>query len=365
MLYKNSLLTCDRGLSYETDDILVAFSEFGKFSVDQYQNIPLVNILAKLRCPASGTKDGAHFLRTALQTDNSGKCLSRKNEHTQSLARILIIDCDKSTNDKDNAPCPREIQKILKNKNLWHVIYGSYSYYEGNVRFRIILLTKVPYFKEQLSPTIQSVVDLINNSLHNNFLINANENSVWAQPWYLGRKSISSKINDLFLEHLTGDLINIINPEIPPPIKEKKLSEKNNPVLSTSFFNPSLEIPVITAFNEQFSLVTLFIQYGFKKCYSGIDPNTGQDFEKWLSPTSKTKSPGITYWPSQNKFYSHHSDILSNKKPHDAFDLMQHMENLRFNEAIKKAAKICRAPSGLTVDEHNKSLRAYRATTAR
>src|SRR3990167_4730105 len=75
----------------------IASTQASIFTTDKFENINNNEFLAKLKeCPF-GAKDGSHFLRTGLKTNDIG-LLPRNDENTDSLANILIIDCDKSFN---------------------------------------------------------------------------------------------------------------------------------------------------------------------------------------------------------------------------------------------------------------------------
>jgi putative DNA primase/helicase len=311
---------------------------------NQFANINGGEFLTHLKAVKVGAKDGSHFLRSSLK-NNKGACLPRTDANTNSLANIVILDCDKrniNCDELDGAPNPHTISQILREKNIAHILYGSYSHYVGNkgFRYRIIVPTKTPYNKEQLSPTIEKIISLINSFLHDELLVNVKENNSWSQPWYYPRKPATSTIDDLYLEYLDGEAMEVVEPFALPPI--------NNAAIAPT--SPSIkgEISPINAFKEQHKLIDALIQYGYKKVYAS------KEYEKWLSPQSTSRNAGITV--KNNKFFSHHDDDFNDGYWHDVFDLMRVTENLSEKEAIKKAAKNTYAPDGRTIDEHNKSL---------
>lgn len=127
------------------------------------------------------------------------------------MANILIIDCDKHITpdgqEVDGAPDPLKISNILKAHEIAHILHGSHSHYVGGKgnRYRIVLVTTSTYRKEQLSPTVESMITLINiglSSLEENLLANAVENSTWAQSWYYPRQPINSAIDPLYVEYM-------------------------------------------------------------------------------------------------------------------------------------------------------------------
>ena len=114
-----------------------------------------------------------------------------------------------------------------------------------------------------------------------------------------------------------------------------------------TYANANGEISPIHAFNDQYPITDLLNQYGYKRVY------ISKEYEKWISPDSKSRSAGITV--KEGKFYSHHDDDINNGYWHDAFDLMRVREGLSDQEAVIKAAKNSIAPDGRTIDEYNKS----------
>jgi hypothetical protein len=322
----------------------VAISPHGVASTDGFTNHSCAELPAILRKVRVCEKDGSHFLRTSLKLSNKGDCLTRSNINCESLASLLILDCDKKIDEQgeilEGAPNPHEVSRVLTDHNLAHILYGSYSHYTGEKgnRYRIILLSDTPYNLSQLASTIEALISLINTGLGRELLANATENNTWAQPWYTPRKPANSKEANLYIEHLCGNTVTVHNPIALPPTHNSR----------KTYANASGEISAIHAFNNQYPIRDLLNQYGYKKVY------TSKEYEKWLSPDSKSKSPGITV--KDSKFYSHHDDDFKDGYWHDTFDLMRVNEGLSESEAIIKAAKNTIAPDGRTVDEYNKSL---------
>jgi len=321
----------------------VAISPHGVTSNGGFTNHSGTELPALLKKVQVGEKDGSHFLRTALKLSDSGDCLARSNINSESLASLLILDCDKRINEHgeilEGAPDPHKVSSVLRDQNLAHILYGSYSHYSGQKgnRYRIILLSLTPYNSCQLQPTLETLISLINKELDRELLANAKENNTWAQPWYTPRKPSNSKRVDLYIEHLYGDTVTVHDPIIPPPTSNSRKKHAN----------ANGEISPIHAFNNQYPITDLLNQYGYKRVY------ISKEYEKWLSPNSKSGSAGITV--KDSKFYSHHDDDFNNGYWHDAFDLMRVREGLSDQGAVIKAAKNSIAPDGRTVDEYNKS----------
>lgn len=330
-------------------EIEVASTENAITVTDKFENINGREFIAKLNVAHDGDKTGSHWIRTALCLDKATKkCKPRNNENAESLARLLIIDgdCSIDANGKEveGAPNPLQVSAILMANDIGHILYGSYSHYTGGKgnRYRILLTTKAPYNNEQLLPTAERVVSLINSGLAKlgfELLAYAKENGTWAQPWYYPRKPANSLISALYLEYLEGNTIDIMEPmELPA---EGQSIRKNYQAKAD-------EISPIHAFNEQKNLADALLHYGYKRVFST------KEYEKWLSPDSSSGVAGIVV--KNNKFFSHHNDEFNDGHWHDVFDFMRVKRGITEHEAIIVAARNTRAPDGRSVDEYNKSL---------
>jgi|GEM_PF-666895 len=327
-------------------NMVVASTDTGVTTSDQFKNITGDKVLHRLKQVPAGDKDGSHFLRTTLNELDDGRCTSRGDNNSHSLARMLIIDCDKridsNAEELDGAPCPIQVSESLKSAEVGHIIYGSYSYYSGLTRYRIILITKSDYTKEQLADTAGAIVSLINANLNSDLLAYASENGTWSQPWYYPRRPESSTVKPLYIECL-GDMVDVIEPQITPPVTHAITKNKASDADGIS---------PIHAFNEQMNLTVLLASYGYRRIL------VTKDGERWLSPDSKSKKAGVLM--KDNKFFCHHgSDQFNDGYWHSCWDLMRGREDLSEYDAIIKAAQLTTAPDGRTVDEYNKSLRTH------
>lgn len=322
----------------------LAFSEKGVRTTDQYANINGEVLMARLKELPIGEKDGSHFLRTKLKTLDNNQCMSRAEKNAESVASILLIDCDKGINkdglEIEGAPDPQLIHEALIKLNIGHIIYGSHSHYSGNKgnRYRIILATQKPYHKEQLAATAEALVLVINQNLDEKLLAYAKENSVFSQAWYTPRQPRNSSVTPLYFEYPNGNPVEVFEQEILPPVSYI-LPE---PQYSNNTLSP------ITAFNQQNLLSALMAQYGYK--LKLIKNNE----ERWLSPDSTSGIAGIVV--KDKRFFSHHSNVFNDGYWHSSFDLMLYHENLSTHDAIIRAAQITIAPNGKSIDEYNKSL---------
>lgn len=319
----------------------VASTETGVTVTNQFKNISGDKLLDKLRQAPYGNKEGSHFIRTSLKEIGIGQCMPRNDANTHSMANLLVIDCDKHIDangcEIDGAPDPLLIHQALKNLNVGHVIYGSYSHYAGNKgnRYRIILATEQPYTKLELPPTAEAHILRINANIEGDLLAFAKENNVFAQPWYYPRKPEGCQSTLLYYEHLEGCPLAVFKPQDMPPDTHTSLFQKQQS--SDHGRSP------IQNFNEQNQLVDLLIQYGYKrKLITG-------DHERWLSPESSSGVAGIRVKGS--KFFSHHNDLFNDGYWHDAFDLMKGREGLSDKEAIIRIS-----PKNMTLHDDNKHL---------
>ncbi|MCL5271964.1 MAG: hypothetical protein M1486_01340, partial [Gammaproteobacteria bacterium] len=325
--------------------IEIASSVQGVRLTDQYTNISGEDLLAKLSSVEHGEKDGSHFLRTALKYDDNGQCMPRGDVNTHSLARLLILDCDKRIDrdgqEHEGAPDPLLIHQALKCNNIGHIIYGTHSHYAGvkGNRYRIILGTEQPYDKKQLSATLEMVMLVINKNLDIDLLAQAKENNTFSQAWYYPRKPSGSVVSPLYFEYLEGGAVTVSNPQELPPTSHVVHCWKQE---------QADEISPIAAFNEQNKLTDLLVKYGY------VRKLIISEYEKWLSPNSSSGIAGITV--KADKFFSHHDDQFNNGYWHDAFDLMRGHEGLSARDAVVKTAQSITAPDGGTIDQYNKSL---------
>ncbi|MFW2571475.1 YfjI family protein [Legionella sp. 29fVS95] len=324
----------------------IASSEQGVRVTNQYVHITGEKLLEKLRIIQIGEKDGGHFLRTRLKIAENDRCMPRSDSNIESLAKVLVIDCDKRINQDgqeiEGAADPVLVHNALKKLNIGHIIYGSFSHYAGGKgnRYRIILATEKPYHKAQLIATAEAIVSLINHNLDEELLAYAKENSVFAQAWYYPRRPINSNVQSLHFEYLNGNPISVYDAE--------KLPQDNH--IRPERYSSGDALSAIHAFNEQYSLLQLLTQYGYKRKFV----KNGE--ERWLSPDSTSGIAGIVV--RDNRFFSHHNNGLNDGYWHDAFDFMKVHEALSEHDAVKRASRLTVAPDGNTIDEHNKKVRA-------
>lgn len=321
-------------------------------NIGLYQNIPCTDLLAKLVVPTIGNKFGSHYLRSKLAINDSGQCLPRSNDNLQSLARLLLLDCDSRITSNgellSGAPDPHLIHQILCAHNIGHVIYGTHSHYTGEKgnRYRVIMLTDTSHNKSQLASTLEDIVSIINFGLieadiNTNLLMNVTENKTWSQPYFTPRKQADSSIADLYLAHSKGACLKVAEPiELPPTSHMASRPERKA---------CDGQLSAIDAFNKQHQIANLLVTYGYKKVFAS------NDHEKWLSPDSTSGNAGITV-RDQKIFSWHGGCTLKDGYWHDSFDLMMARKRLSFKDALIHAAQNSFASDGrTTVDAYNKA----------
>ena len=117
----------------------------------------------------------------------------------------------------------------MREQDIGHVLYGSYSHYVGNKgnRYRLILATSTPHTREHVKLILESIFVSINTHIGDELLIDVTENGTWSQPWHYPRKPANSTINDLYLEHLSGKGIEVPASFQPPSAAKPKVVQQH------------------------------------------------------------------------------------------------------------------------------------------
>ncbi len=130
--------------------------------------------------PISGSKEGSYFIR--------GSASKRGDAHLKS-ADVAILDADSSIDLKtgevtEGAPPPSVVHQALKDMDVRHLIYTSYSHSTKGNRYRVIIPAKLNNKFE-----LAAVVDYLISELHQRGanLYSVKENYTWSQPWYYPR----------------------------------------------------------------------------------------------------------------------------------------------------------------------------------
>ncbi len=317
------------------NSITVAFNANGAQLTNTYTNIAGGELWDKLKTPRIGDKNGAHFLRSSLKHDVDGNCLSRGDAHCTAEAWLIIIDVDEAT-----AP-PQAVHEALIQADTAHIIIGTHSYYADNInRFRVLLLSDAAYSKDQLEPTSEAVVEIINCLLTSSFIEYAKENKVYSQAWFTPSMPQNCEKALLYLEYTEGQFFPVRNKQEPPDISQ--------PIPQTIALKQG-QISPITTWNQQYPVSVVLQEHDYKLVFRNAHTC------RWLSPNSTSGQAGVIEDQNTGKVFSHHNDCLNDNYSHDSFDVMRLLKNLSFEDAIKFASQNTRAPNGLSVDEYNKS----------
>ncbi len=149
-----------------------------------------------------GRKDGAYFTRCTFTHDRR----SDKNAHNIAL---VILDGDGSIDPEtgeelEGAPDPHLVHEVLRELDITHCLYSSYSNGAKGHRYRVV----VPAALRDGNELAQVVAWLI-EQLHSSgvYLRDVTENSNISQPWYFPRGSSAEALERfVFLRHDGGSL---------------------------------------------------------------------------------------------------------------------------------------------------------------
>ena len=125
-------------------------------------------------------KNKSHYI---VRTSCKG---SRKDANCSKTSTLLIIDMDKGTNRDKKPISPREVHIALKNANVNHFIYTTWSNSSSIPKFRILIETEEEYNKEQLKG-LNSQFLLFLRGKAGILITHVKEMNTWSQPWFFGR----------------------------------------------------------------------------------------------------------------------------------------------------------------------------------
>ena len=109
--------------------IKVALTRSGIKSTNDFENIQLDDLLPRLKRCEIGQKDGEHFLRSPLKMDELGRCLSRSDDHAESMANVIIIDADNHIDE--NGELYSEERTDLKDSKKYYLKDNIYDFYNN------------------------------------------------------------------------------------------------------------------------------------------------------------------------------------------------------------------------------------------
>jgi len=247
------------------------------------------------------------------------KGTTRSNEGTADTGSVIIIDGDKSFNGHDifdYAPSVEIIVTALKTLKIHFLIYTSYSNKPDKPKYRIVI--PCMYTREQLKPTLEHLFKHLHKK--NVHLVNAKENSTWAQAWYL--PSISN-IGNYECDVIGGEGFKILPAvDLKPSKKGRQENRKTqDPKIKIRDSSTSLDgqIDSIAEFNKTYSIhdVLLRNDYTLKG-------------ERYLHPNSSSGVAGVQVCGNCSdgvlRIYSHSDDELNDGYAKDAFDCFRILE---------------------------------------
>lgn len=147
-----------------------------KIPVLNIKDIEYDDFVKEFENPVVGEKYGAYFIRGGELKENV-----RKDENLLS-AEFVIIDADSSIDNPESAPDPELVHKALKDDNITHLIYPSYSNDPPNKnRYRVVIPAKLKN-KDELTKCVNWVIAFLN--IKNIPIKDVKENHTWSQPWF-------------------------------------------------------------------------------------------------------------------------------------------------------------------------------------
>jgi len=271
------------------------------------------DLVDSLKTPKVADKKGEvkYFVRS--------KGTKRSNEGTADTGSVIIIDGDKSfegDDTLDHAPPVEMVVTALKALKIHFLIYTSYSNKPDQPKYRIVI--PCIYTREQLKPTLEHLFKRLHKK--NVHLVNAKENSTWAQAWYLPS---TSNIEHYECEVIEGEGLKIL-PAVEPKPSKKGLQENRkiqDPKIKTQDSSTSLDgkINSIAKFNEAHSIQDVLLRNGYR-LKGG----------RYLHPNSSSGVAGVQVCDDCGdgalRIYSHGDDKLNDGYAKDAFDCFRILE---------------------------------------
>jgi len=245
---------------------------------------------AEFKEPDIGTKDGSYFIR--------GEAPERKDEFLNK-ADLIIIDADSSIDLKtdqvsDGAPDAKLIHDFLKNYEIAHVLYSSYSNVDKGNRYRVVIPAEL-----NDKDDLKRCIDFIFFKIHDAGigLNNSTENSTWAQAWYLPRVTEKNKDHYEYYHFNSGQTID------PTEINTQTEASSNTPV-------PSSEkaLPSSTAKNQ-------YSETQLAELAELIDEINADEYQVWIKVgmaihyETKGSENGFDLWNQWSKTSEKYNDV--------------------------------------------------------
>ena len=284
------------------------------------------------RTPRVGRKDGAYFVR--------GPCAegypSRADAHITEAA-LVILDGDSTLDPEsgeitEGAPHPMLIHEALRDLDIPHVIYSSWSHGQPNKgnKFRALIPATMPDAKT-LSACIEWTIDQLHHA--GVWLANVKENHAWSQAWYFPRKA-SPEAEYLVYVHDTEEVLDV------GACVEWKAAQ--DPLKPQALEAAALAGPkrgagggLFGQYNTQHGNPEAMLALLQGRGYRLLDQQgtlNGEPVLRLLAPCSTSNAPGVALYKARDGRWlvaSHHGehDPLSKAPSNDAFDLFRIFEH--------------------------------------
>lgn len=280
-----------------------------------------------------------------------GPCKSPRCNANLPFAHVAVIDADSSVLPsglvETGAPPPEAVHAVLKEWDLSHVIYTTYSHGTGKGnRYRIVF----PIDLNNDSELVSFVTWIVANLNHANIpLALTRESAVWAQQWALPRVvgdcapyKCYSHIGEIpdarFLAYEQGRINSDGSPNKPPPLPS---SSRQDPP-------PGGRNSLIGMFNIYYPVERFLSEHGYTFHNQQIYHEPGREpkiIGRWKKPGSHSQ-PGVMVFTEghMTKVYSHHTtDPLCNGYANDSFQTFCLLNDLPELEGLQAAVVMVQA----------------------
>ena len=129
--------------------------------------------------PKVGQKNGDYFIR--------GLCDGTRDDKNIKTIDFIIIDGDKTTDNGSSCVPLLAVHEVLKEKNITHVIYNSYSndIYNNINKWRAVIPSDDIVDAETLRQGVAEIITIFHSASLP--VCNVGENNVLSQPWFTPR----------------------------------------------------------------------------------------------------------------------------------------------------------------------------------
>lgn len=284
------------------------------------------------RTPRVGKKDGSYFVRGPFAEGYP----SRADAHITEAA-VVVLDGDSTIDDQtgeivSGAPHPMLVHEVLRDLDIQHAIYSSWSNGQPNKgnKFRAVIPAPMPDSKT-LSACVEWTIDQLHRA--GVWLADVKENHTWSQPWYFPRKA-SPEAEYLTYSHDGGETLDVA------ACLEWKA--KQDPVTPQALEAAALAGPkrgagggLFGQFNAQHGTPEAMLAVLQGRGYALSNQRgtlNGEPVLRLLAPGSTSSAPGVALFKARDGRWlvaSHHGehDPLSAAPSNDAFDLYRIFEH--------------------------------------